>query len=239
MASEAKRGCGYRKVGGLYLVSEGGGMPCDRLPIPLDVCPVCSHGFKQARGFTWVDVAGLVGGPHTNTEYRCRDRWPCPLCYSPQELGKAGLLWIGEKFYNTPADFEAEGHAVGFSRRIPALPRGFKVGQTWILLAHPKTFTLPCEACAGSGLAAPTPEVDSHHPCEPCKATGTVTKPGVFTLWRPARLEKIVLESQRGTPEMDALVAQGITPVYVPDNDPDHRGTVYDKPEDDDAADAA
>jgi hypothetical protein len=23
---------------------------CDRLPIPLSVCPVCSHGFKQSRG---------------------------------------------------------------------------------------------------------------------------------------------------------------------------------------------
>lgn len=53
MAIEAKRGCGFRKVGGTYLVSEGEGMPCDRLPIKLDVCPVCSHGFKRSRGWTW------------------------------------------------------------------------------------------------------------------------------------------------------------------------------------------
>jgi len=46
MAVEPKRGCGYRKIGGLCLVSGGGGMPCDRLPMVLDVCPACSHGFR-------------------------------------------------------------------------------------------------------------------------------------------------------------------------------------------------
>ena len=31
MASEPKRGCGYRKIGGTYLVGGGIGIPCDRL----------------------------------------------------------------------------------------------------------------------------------------------------------------------------------------------------------------
>lgn len=35
MAVEARRGCGYRKAGGLYLVASGMGSPCHRLPIPL------------------------------------------------------------------------------------------------------------------------------------------------------------------------------------------------------------
>lgn len=30
MACEPKRGCGYRKVGGIYLVGGGIGVPCDR-----------------------------------------------------------------------------------------------------------------------------------------------------------------------------------------------------------------
>src|SRR5207302_7622776 len=55
VAVEAKRGCGYRKIGGLYFVGGGRGVACDRLPIPLDICPTCGHGIKQTRGFTWVD----------------------------------------------------------------------------------------------------------------------------------------------------------------------------------------
>lgn len=34
MASETKRGCGYRKVGGMYLVGDYIRVPCDRLPFP-------------------------------------------------------------------------------------------------------------------------------------------------------------------------------------------------------------
>lgn len=60
MAVEAKRGCGYRKIGGTYLVGGGIGVPCDRLPLALDVCLCCGQGIKQALGFTWVDVAKLV-----------------------------------------------------------------------------------------------------------------------------------------------------------------------------------
>lgn len=222
MAVEPRRGCGYRKIGGLYLVSPSDGFPCDRLPIPLTVCPVCSHGFKQSRGFTWVDVDGLVGGIHK----ACADEFPCPLCMSTHELGKAGLLWIGEKFYKTPRDFDDEARILGISRRIPAVPRNFKVGETWVLLAHPKTTR--CEACKGSGLLDPLErvgEVLNAEKCERCHATGRI--PAIFKVWRPRRVEKILPESLRDSKEAAQLIEQGITPVFVPDNDPDHQGTVY------------
>src|SRR5262249_34673856 len=112
MAVEPKRGCGYRKVGGKYLVGGGYAVHCDRLPIPLSVCPCCHAGIKQSRGWTWVDVAMLVGGEHKD----CLDGFTCPLCQSTDKMGKAGLLWIGEKFYPTPADFEREGVQMGLSR---------------------------------------------------------------------------------------------------------------------------
>lgn len=240
MAVEAKRGCGYRKIGGLYLVSGPGGMPCDRLPISLDVCPVCSHGFKQARGFTWTDVAGLVGGIHPN----CQDEFPCPLCMATGDMGKAGLLWIGEKFYKTPEDFDRESAHLGVSRRIHALPRGFKVGETWILLAHPKTVPMVCTVCGGAGYAdgvergfilageeSKTPS-SAKEQCKDCNGTGRLKAPGIFKVWRPSRIEKIVAESSRGSAEVQELLDKGITPVFVPDNDPDHKGTVYDKEDD-------
>ncbi len=219
MAVEAKRGCGYRKVGGLYLVSGGAGVPCDRLPIPLTSCPVCSHGFKQSRGWTWTDVFGLVGGVHEG----CHDEYlPCALCTDPKSIGKAGLLWIGEKFYKTPADFQKEGVAMGFSRRIKALPRGFKVGETWVLLAHSKTIqTLEPKVLEGDQALLG-------------QQFETVFHPGIFTLWRPSRVEKLLPESKRDSDEVKELMERGITPVFVPDGDKDHQGTVYDSEEETD-----
>jgi len=217
MAVEARRGCGYRKVGGLYMVSGGAGVPCDRLPIPLDVCPVCSHGFKQARGWTWVDLFGLVGGDHEG----CGDKFqPCPLCQNVKEVGKAGLLWIGEKFYKTPADFMREGRELGFSRRIRALPRGFRIGETYVLLAHSQT------------IQKLEPKVFEGDQALLDEQFDLVYKPGIFTLWRPTAVEKILAESMRGSEEVQRLEEQGVRPVFVPDGDVDHQGSVYDKGED-------
>lgn len=232
MASEAKRGCGYRKVGGLYLVGNAPGAPCDRLPLALTVCPTCSCGIKQGRGWTWVNVAGLVDGPHKISthndvyEHPCREArdQSCTFCAAPELMGRAGLLWIGEQFYKTPGEFLAEGVSLGFSRRINTVPKGFEIGKTWVLLAHSKAFPTveTVEPLPGMLLA---PE------------TVIVNKPGLFYVWLPQRIEKICTESQRGSEEVLALEKRGINPVFIPDNDKDHQGTAYDKP--DEAGEAA
>jgi len=94
--------------------------------------------------------------------------------------------------------------------------------------------------------------------CPACEWTGPAYRPGIFKVWRPKRIEKIVPESLRARPDRDGhtwrcrfegelvdavvgselwkcvedcphvLKKKGVTPVYVPDDDPDHRGTVYD-----------
>jgi hypothetical protein len=227
MAVEPIRGCGYRKIGGLYLVSGSRGVVCDRLPIPLEVCPTCHHGIKQSRGWTWVDAAELIGGLHPE----CQDDFPCPLCMTPEDLGRCGLLWIGEKYYPTPRDFDYEAQRLGVSRRISAIPRGFKVGETWILFAHPaaveKIGTCECghdwtEHCA-----------NGFGPCGKCEKNAcqlfrVLMIQGIFKVWRPERIEKIVPESWKVNPEkfdeLQDLADKGITPVFVPDDDPDHRG---------------
>lgn len=232
MAVEAKRGCGYRKVGGKYLVGGGVGVPCDRLPIALSVCPCCHAGIKQSRGWTWIDVAMLVGGLHKD----CHDEFPCPLCMATEKMGKAGLLWIGEKFYPTWQDFDREGEAMGFSRRIAAIPREFKVGETWVLLAHPSVIP-------GSETDSKAAEEWMLANVEECKLLTTdqimakFTKdtlaPGVFKVWRPSRIEQIFKESARGSEEVQEAEKRGITPVFVPDDDKDHQGSVHDKEEED------
>lgn len=234
MAIEQKRGCGYRKVGGLYLVSEGSGVPCDRLPYALTKCPTCSCGIKQSRGWTWVDVEKLVGGNHkisvahgepAVTPCGC-NRGLCPFCHGVKDMGKTGLLWIGTQFYPTPAHFIAEGLSLGFSKRISAIPRGFEVGKTWVLLAHPKTI----QQHLIGGVVVPEGQLPMLQDGETVEEKWLA---GIFRVWRPSRIEKIINESDlKNTAEMEKLHRLGITPVPVPDDDPDHHGSVWDKAED-------
>lgn len=210
MAVEARRGCGYRKVGGLYLVSEPGGFPCDRLPFPLTVCPVCSCGIKQTRGWTWVNAKALFGGPHMECGDDMHRHW-CPVCNG--EIERAGLVWIGTQFYPTPESFTLEAYKLGMSRRLTAVPRDFKLGETWVLVAHPKAITKRPEPAIVDDKPAPVEYL-----------------PGIFQVWKPQRIEKIMLESQRGSEEAADLEKRGVTPVFVPDDDKDHQGSVYDKP---------
>ena len=188
------------KSGGVYLVSNGLGDPCHKLPIPLGVCSCCGGGIKPSRGFTWVGPA-LVGPACKDQRDGlgcCVDQsWHCPNCpvCSPELLGgKAGLLWIGGSFYPTPAHFTEEALRQGVSRRIPAVPRGFEVGKHFVLVAHREAIVAP----DGKKTAA------------------------IFHAFRPERIELIVRQSE-ATPEKIAQEsARGVTVVAVPDGDPDH-----------------
>ena len=208
MAREARRACGYRKVGGLYLVSDGQGAPCCKLPIILGICPTCGAGIKQTRGWTWIDPQPWLKGPCTEGGAMGDPlRIYCPAA-NPQKLGeRVGLLWIGAQFYPTPQHFQAEAQAMGVSRRITAVPRNFKVGEHWVFFAHPKVKLVfdPTNGSEGKWL------------------------PGIFRMFMPSRIEKIITQTMSEDAELMADLAQrNITPVIVPDDDKDHQGSVYD-----------
>jgi hypothetical protein len=237
MAIEARRACGYRKVGGTYLVGGRLAAPCGRLPVPLAVCPACGHGIKPARGFTWVVPFELFGlrqfwfpGPVTVAH-----PLPAPtLCLAPgcsscklggKPFGKAeraGLLWVGSQFYKTPDLFTAEAACLGVSRRIARIPHGFELEQTWVLLAHLFTpYQYESKMKVGG---VPVPEM--------------AERPGVFAFFLPERIERILTKSMATPAELERLEARGITPVIVPDNDPDHCGD-YEAPDEQEALDFA
>ena len=198
MAVEPRRGCGYRKVGGLYIVGGRLQDDCCKLPIPLHVCPTCAQGVKQTRGWTWIDPRPWLKEP-------CSLRQPmCPAA-RPDLLGeRVGLLWIGRAFYPTPGAFQHEAAIHGVSRRIAGLPRGFKLGEHWVFLAHPEAVW-----------------IEEHK------------GPGIFSIFKPTAFEKIVTETQAADRDlMDDLTKRGISAVVVPDDDPDHQGTVYDEADD-------
>jgi hypothetical protein len=196
-------------------VSDGPAAECGRFPVRTTVCPTCSSGIKPALGWTWIDgdafkataptcvLAGDEGPP------TCRN---CDM--SPnREIGRAGLLWVGTMYYVLPDMFTAEAESMGVSRRIPYVPRGFEVGQSLVFLGHRHAVACGCvqqtfDDGTGSDL------VDM---CETCGGAGAV--PGLFALWRPSRLEKIVDEN---TPddELESYVKRGIEPVIVRPIDP-------------------
>lgn len=225
MSVEARRGCGYRKVGGLYLVGPKFGIGCGRLPHELHVCPTCQSGIKQTRGWIWVSPAILRStDPCNNTPVACA---VCPLS-NPAVMGeRVGLLWVGGKFYPEPEDYMREARELGVSRRIRAVPRGFKVGEHWVLIAHPRAVKrLPRTDEERAELA----EINQAHIKDDEPTEAFIARKGIIAVFKPTAVEQIVTESQAGdTAAMDELRKKGITPVAVPDNDTDHQGSVFDK----------
>lgn len=139
---DQRRGCGWRKPGGLYLVSDGLAMPCGKLPIELTVCPCCGAGVKVSRGWTWINLdafakAGCRFKKHLHLlAGECAAGAECGACPLSQSISKAGLLFIGQQFYATPGAFLNEAEQLGVSRRISQVPREFVLGETWVALAH-------------------------------------------------------------------------------------------------------
>ena len=213
------------------MVCDGKGIVCDRLPVELTICPCCGGGIKPSRGWTWIQPVDLFGGSHTP----CHCHPYCPAC-NPHSVdgNRAGLLWVGEKFY-TVSSFLKEAKDIGISRRINSIPRGFKVGKTWIFMAH--------------RLCVQKWKVDG-----PLDIMGQPKEsehvPGIFTAFRPSRIERVVKQSEYDcwskwsnmtteyiaesgeAPEdweadisnkLQSDVDRGITLVPVPDNDKDHQ----------------
>jgi len=178
---EGKRGCGFRKPGGMYLVAAGLSATCHKLPIETTTCPTCGAGIRPARGWTWVDGDVLAAQVPCETPQACR---ACPLCNGT--LGHCGLLWVGERHYRTPEAFTAEALRMGVSRRVAAIPRGFQVGKTWVLLGHRKA------------LSGPDGE----------------PRPGIFHAFRPTAIEYVVREDD-SQEHLESLSKRGIKLVRV------------------------
>lgn len=183
---DSKRGCGWRKEGGLYLVSGGIMASCGRMPIPLDRCPVCDCGMKPSRGWQWFNPRPFAEKKPCETPERCEF---CPMGGAMPD--KAGLLWIGEAFYKTPDIFLEEARKQGVSRRVKAVPRGFEVGKTWVYFAHRKALPGPVG--------------------EDGEATFT---PGLVFAFRPSEVQ-YVTSGKESDEELAGMEKRGITPVRV------------------------
>ena len=209
---DRERGCGWRKPGGLYVISDGLAAPCGALPIPLCRCPTCGNGIKPTRGWTWIDAGALLApatalcsGPPAVNPDRFGERPSCGRCPMGQITGRQGLLWVGGQFYKTADDFTREAASQGVSRRLSQLPKDFKLGETWVFIAHREAIGALCQDCA---------ECKTGNECKRCGGSGTVHTPGIFHAFKPRAVEYVV-KGDETDDELDRLEKRGITPVRV------------------------
>lgn len=219
--SKERRGCGFRKAGGLYLVGPPFGSVCDRLVFKLVPCDICGKKHEHNRGLSRVTGKEVFHYSHDvdlKTEAAARGEEPpgfsslcecndeCPACNPQTET--AGLMWVGRQHYPKYQDFCEEAVKLGVSKRVANIPSWFKVGETWVFLAHIE--------CAPHTVPAST---ESLMPEE------TILVSGVFRAFVPQRIEKVMNESEAAEltdEEVQELEDQGVEVVTVPDSDPDH-----------------
>lgn len=208
MAVEPRRECNYRKVGGLYLIGEGFGAECDRLPLAITPCACCGEEPRFTRGIAQIDPYALWG-PHEVRKnpietLHCAEGH-CPIC-DPVE--QAFLMWVGSEY--TVDSFSREARTLGISKRVPFIPNNFVVGTSWVFLAKQRIIPNSSQGWM-PGMA------------EERRGFG----PGVFTAFRPSAIE-LVLDQSEVDAESDRVREareKGVTIVGVPDDDPDHHNT--------------
>lgn len=170
---DLRRGCGWRKQGGFYLVASQPAIPCDALPASLEVCSSLVRDKKTTTRWKWL-------------------------------VKKVGLLWISRRFYRQPEDFIGEARELGFCISINRIPKGFKLGETWVALAH-NTKTIFCPDCVAKKV---------NFNCRTCGGKRWILKPSVFGLFKPEAVQ-YVTDGTEESQFIDGLVERGITPVKV------------------------
>lgn len=195
--NEEKRGCGYRKPGGLYFVSDPISWDCNILPIPLTVCPCCGTGIKPARGWTWINPQPFL---KSIDKENCQSCEAFSNCLVLTDQKKVGLIWVGEKFYKTPDEFSREAFFQGISRRVANIPHGFEIGKSVVWLGHRKAIETNCPDCDGNGILCEN---------ETC-IHGKIYDAGVFMVYRPKRIEYIIT-GEETQEELENYEKRGIT----------------------------
>lgn len=113
---EARRGCGYKKPGGTYLIGGKNPAPCCKLPFPITCC---GH-IKFSRGFTWINSDLFEG--------------------AAKFIAEAGAIGISKRIGIVPKDcvpgstWIALAHKKGIIKDVEIGAEGSKPGNTSFVL---------------------------------------------------------------------------------------------------------
>ena len=234
MASEQRRGCGYRRVGALYLCGEGIFVACDRLPYELKSCPVCGAGIHPTRSLTQINPLKLFGQHNlplgivlsvpqgeyvTEVEDICKCQTSCYMCYPKNE--PAFIKTIGKKYYSLES-FMKEAKTMGISLRLAQIPKDLKLGETVVYLAHPQAIVEPNKE--------PKPRRITRGKLKGQETGELLTyKLAIFSAFIPKRVEMPVYDKMlrgKGSRKLKAMLKKrGITPVVVKgrEHDPNYK----------------
>jgi hypothetical protein len=240
---EGARGCGFRTVGRLYLVGNVFNEFCHRLPLPADTCMACHRGVKFARNYRWIEPVHFFDLKPCGPDMHCSI---CPVC-TPSLLNGNDILliWVGKQFYKTPEDFMGEAVKQGISRHVKTFPRGFRIGTHWVFLAHVEAIVKELDGKTTGEIELMKKqlraarkrkdrdtveeimnELAGYGKIKRIRKDGVTRlvsyRPGVFAFFRPQRAELIVRESELTDEVREKLAKRGISPVVVPDGDPEH-----------------
>lgn len=218
MAIEKKRHCGFRTQFSLYLVGKYLNFKeCDRLPMAIPKCACCGQEIIFNRSIRQINPHKIFGRHERKiieiheisltergiepgmTVEGCVDKLDA-MCMPPDQNHHA-LMYIGKQYY-TIDDFVKEVKEMGFSKKIAFLPKWLKNNESIFYLARHKYME----------------ETKGFHP-----KSGKVQRDGIFMTVLMTGIEYILPERERENKAlMDQLVYNGIVPVFVPDDDPDH-----------------
>lgn len=219
------RGCGWRHEGYYLMGGQGIWQECGLLPIALDIpCVCCGRGVIAQK----VEKSGAITYLLPRSLHRVNirmlaepyfSRCDCSLCHTCafKQVEWVYMIGVGHKHYPNKIDFVREALSQGISKRINALPNDFKVGETWVALAHPRGVT---RQGGLSGEVVYREESEEELPLAVVTDDGVLVAndmryaPAIFGLFKPNRVE-YVLSGEESDDFIDNLVKKGITPVMV------------------------
>ncbi len=231
---ESKRGCGYRKAGGLYLVGESFGEGCHRLPFDLTLCPLCGHGIRPSRAWTWIEGYELFKPFCSNTSIgqvtRSADQGSGPILHQdPSGRVVFGDPGIGKDTHcfrcvicNPSLLFSTDEVKEGDEK-----PNRGKSGLIWVgekFYRFPESFIAEANRINISRRIKAVPQgfvlgetwvFLAHVKAIFNREDGKVTyKPGIFRAYQPTGIEYVV-KGDETDEALEKKIKRGITLVKV------------------------
>lgn len=199
--SESRRGCGYRQIGGLYLICDPGfTLVCDGLPLELEPCGCCGFEPPFSRNLQHLNPQYVIQAElehHGKHGGSCSCPVGCPICRADMQP-IFGLMFVSKKFY-TPHSLIQEAKQLGICKKIPMISRWLIMGETWILLAHNAVPKVSLEELKSGGIYKKEPE----------------KMRAIFYAFKPQRIEMPVWNNEISFEEIQLLEKKGITPVLL------------------------